>query len=79
MNPHWGRSGMRPYQRRRCSHPERDPVLLGPYFLMSAGTKLIVVFPVREFNLEFTSTVPTRSRDSFTATSGSATMTMNVQ
>src|SRR5437868_6163154 len=49
---------------------------LGPSFLTSAGARLIVVRPRGTLNPEFERAVPTRSRDSFTAASGSPTMTI---
>jgi len=51
---------------------------LGPSFLTSAGAKLIVVRPNVKVNPELMSAVITRSRDSFTAASGSPTITMMV-
>src|SRR5262245_10031020 len=51
---------------------------LGPSFFTSAGARLIVVRPNVNVNPELISAVITRSRDSFTAASGSPTITMMV-
>src|SRR5580658_3853322 len=51
---------------------------LGPSLRTSAGARLMVVRPMGNLNPEFVSAVETRSRDSFTATSGNPTMTTTV-
>ena len=51
---------------------------LGPSFFTSAGARLMVVRPKVKLKPELMSAVITRSRDSFTAASGSPTMTMMV-
>src|SRR5580698_6789161 len=48
---------------------------LGPSFRTSAGARLMVVRPMGNLNPELVSAVLTRSRDSFTAASGSPTIT----
>src|SRR3989442_1519045 len=47
---------------------------LGPSFFTSAGARLIVVRPIGNLKPELVIAVLTRSRDSFTAASGSPTI-----
>src|ERR1017187_4432351 len=51
---------------------------VGPSFFTSAGARLMVVRPIGNLKPELLRAVVTRSRDSFTAASGSPTMTISV-